>query len=45
MKAFLRRLQVRSEDAGENFRVVAKLIQRSRFAVLDEDVLVLPELS
>jgi predicted amidohydrolase len=44
MKALLTQLRVRSENAAENFRAVAKLIERSRLAVSNEDVLVLPEL-
>jgi predicted amidohydrolase len=44
MKIFLTQLRVRSEDAGENFRSVAKLIERSRLGPSHEDILVLPEL-
>jgi predicted amidohydrolase len=44
MKVFLTQLRVRSADAGENFRSVAKLIERSRLGPSHEDILVLPEL-
>jgi predicted amidohydrolase len=44
MKLLLTQLRIRSEDAAENFRGVAKLIERSRSAFLREDILVLPEL-
>jgi hypothetical protein len=44
MKVLLTQLRVRSEDDDENFRRVAKLIERSRMGLSHEDILVLPEL-
>jgi predicted amidohydrolase len=44
MKVLLTQLRVRSEDAAQNFRAVAKLIERSRLGLSHEDILVLPEL-
>lgn len=45
MKIFLTQLRARCEDTGENFRGIAKLIERSRVGgVCQEDILVLPEL-
>ena len=44
MKVFLTQLRARSDDAGENFRGVTKLVERSRFGFSREDILVLPEL-
>jgi hypothetical protein len=41
MKALLTQLRVSSEDAGENFRGVAELIERSRPGLSHQDVLVL----
>lgn len=44
MNVLLTQLRVRSRDGGENFRRVAKLIERSRVGLSNEDILVLPEL-
>lgn len=44
MKVLLTQQRVRSEDADENFRGVAKLIERSRIRLSHDDILVLPEL-
>jgi predicted amidohydrolase len=44
MKVLLTQLRVRSEDAGENFRGVARLLKLSRIRLSPDDILLLPEL-
>jgi predicted amidohydrolase len=44
MKVLLTQQRVRSEDAGENFRGVARLLKLSRIRLSPDDILLLPEL-